>query len=120
MIGERKLDRDALGVRGGELGQRRVVAVLAGAEKYELGVRRTKQVGAEDDIQPLLGHQARTHAEQRRMGARRQPVGALQRRLAAPLAGEIVDVVVRRDVGVGLGVPGFRVDPVEDPRDPVA
>src|SRR5256885_9147965 len=54
-----------------------------------------EQVGAEHDVQPFLRYQARAHPEERRMGALRQTVGLLQRGLAAPLAGEIVDRVVR-------------------------
>src|SRR5205807_1431396 len=86
----------------------------------ELRVRAAEQVGAEHEIQPFLRHQARAHPEERRMGARRQTVRLLQRGLAAPLAGEIVDRVVRRDVRVRRRVPGCRVDAVQDPHDPVA
>ncbi len=120
VIGERELDRDTLRVGRGELGERRVVTVFPGAEEDELGVRAAEQVGAEHDVQPFLRYQARTHPEKRRMGALRQAVRLLQRSLAASLAGKIVDRVVRGDVRIRRGVPGRRIDPIEDPHDPVA
>ena len=119
VIGEGELDRHALRGSPRQLDQRRAVAVLPGTEEHELRVGRLEQGGAEHQVQALLRHQPRAHAEERRGRLLRQAVPVLQHRLALPFSGEVVDRVVVADLGVGFGIPPLGIDPVENPHQTV-
>ena len=101
-------------------GERRLEPRLAVAGEDELGAGREELGVADDEIEPLLRHEPAGHPHQRHVVVLRQAECALDRGLGAPLAREVRDPVVRRQVSVVLRVPETLVDPVRDAVEPVA
>ena len=100
-------------------GQRLVIAVFAGAKEDELHIGHAREIGAEDQVEPLLRHHPRAHPEQDRARLGGQPIRLLQGGLAAFLSRKLLARVGRGQLGVGARIPQNRIDAVEDPGEPV-
>ena len=93
-----------------------LVAGLAAAEDGQRNVVVSQQVGQDglEQLDALLGDQARHDTEQRTLEIDGQPEVPHQLRLALALAREILGAVVGRDMGIRLGVPLAVIDAVQD------
>src|SRR5690606_21050189 len=93
---------------------------IAAAEDGELQVASQKRIeGRQEEVQALLPGDAGDHAHEKGVG-RLQAELLLQRPLARRLAAAIVGGKMRRQVGIGRGVPGLDVDAVENADEAVA
>ena len=102
------------------VGEQLVITGVAGAEHDQLraAVDNVRQYRRQE-VQTLVVRQPRHHAQQGRAGLHRQPKLALQRGLVLRARRHVPQAEVGRQVWIGGGVEGDRVDAVEDAGDAV-